>query len=141
MGVGLLLVFFVLFNGELFAKVTEESVNSPILNYLTYLSFIAIAITTIIAIIFPIINAFTHPKQAIKGLLLLLGFALIGFISYLLAKGDTAFTVQELARLNTTQSTVNLVGISMYFTYIMCAIAIIIASVSPVLGRLKKIKK
>lgn len=138
MGLGVVLLLLVLLNGDNLAKVTEESVNSPILNNYLYLTFIALGIAIIVTIIFPIINAVTHPKKALKGLLVIAAFVVVGLISYLLAKGDSSFSVQELNRLNTTDQTVMLVGASIYFTYIICAATIIVTILSPVFKHFKK---
>lgn len=139
MALGAVLLLLVLFNSSSLQKVTEESVSSPYLNTFFILTYISLILAIVVTVLFPLINLILNPKQLVRALLILLAFAAVGFVSYLLAKmGGNDLSVEQLNRLNVTESMAMWVEASIYFTYIIFGIAILVTLYSSVIKYFKK---
>lgn len=139
MGLTIILSILLIANSSDLKKVTEESINSPLISYSFYLCYVAFAIAIIVALIFPIINTIANPKQLLRVLFLLLAFVGIGVISYFMeTMGDNALSNKELIRLNTTPQTSLWVGVAINFTYIISILSIVTLIYSAIKSTLKK---
>lgn len=139
MGLSAILVIGLIIQSSDMKKVTEETVNSPLLNYSFYLAYIAFAISIIVAIIFPIINIVAHPKTLIRFLIFAVAVVVMGLISYLLeSMGDNSLSAQDMMRLDVSETTSMWVGIGIYFTYIMFLLSILAIIYSAVRNLFKK---
>ncbi|MEZ5147682.1 MAG: hypothetical protein R2759_11560 [Bacteroidales bacterium] len=120
-----ILQILVLIKGE------EGLVGSSVLDNYAYLAYVAIILTTFLAILFPVIFMIQNPKNALKILAGIAGLVVLGFICYSIA--DNTFNVVRLEELKTTKEVSRLVGGALYFTYIVGGIAVvsIIFSVLP----------
>jgi len=112
------LIFLVL----LMANPTSEAIIG---NYLV-LAYITLAITVVIALVFPIVRMISNPKQALKGLLGIVAILVLGLISYLFA--SNSFPVQELERMHITENTSVWVGAGLNLALIV-GIATILAAI------------
>ncbi|MBN1339771.1 MAG: hypothetical protein JXA03_10640 [Bacteroidales bacterium] len=101
----------------------EELAGSSIIDNFAYLSYVAIGLTTLLAILFPIIFIIQNPKNALKILISLVVLIGIGFICYSLATSQ--FSLEDIERLKTTAEVEKMVGASMFFTYIVGGLAIL----------------
>lgn len=79
-------------------------------------------ITALIAIIFPIINMISHPKNAKRALIVVVIFAVIILISYALSSG-TPLDLPGYKGTDNVPAKLHLVGTGLYATYILGAIA------------------
>ena len=91
-------------------------------NYIL-LSYIALALTALLAILFPVLFIIQNPKNAIKMLIALAVLAGIGFICYSVAATDMSFA--RLEELKTTVRIEKMVGASLFFTYVIGGLAIL----------------
>jgi hypothetical protein len=108
--------------------------NSILDNYIR-LAYVALIICGFLAILFPILFMVQNPKNALKVLIGLVGFVVIGFICYSVA--SNSFNIVQLETLKTTAETSQMVGAALYFTYIVGGIAVITIIFSGVSGIFK----
>ena len=104
-------------------KGEEGLIGNSILDNYIRLAYIALFICAFLAILFPILFMVQNPKNAIKMLIGLAGFVVIGFICYALA--SNSFNIVQLETLKTTEETSKIVGAGLYFTYAIGGIAVI----------------
>jgi len=108
--------------------------NSILDNYIR-LAYVALIICAFLTILFPILFMIQNPKNALKMLVGLVGFVVIGFICYAIA--SNSFNIVQLETLKTTAETSQIVGAALYFTYIIGGIAIVTIIFSGVSGLFK----
>lgn len=84
--------------------------------------FILFAITAVIAVVFPIINLISHPKNAKQALVVIVIFAVIILISYALSSG-TPLNLPGYKGGDNVPAKLHMVGTGLYATYILGAIA------------------
>ena len=124
-----ILQILVLIKGE------EGLVGSSVLDNYAYLAYVAIILTTFLAILFPVIFMIQNPKNALKILAGIAGLVVLGFICYSIA--DNTFNVVRLEELKTTKEVSRLVGGALYFTYIVGGIAVVSIIFSGIAGLFK----
>lgn len=101
----------------------EELASSTIIDNFAYLSYVAIGITALLAIIFPIVFIIQNPKNLLKILIALVLLVGIGFICYSVATSQ--FSLELMEKLRTTAEVERMVGASLFFTYIVGGLAIL----------------
>ncbi|HPE55863.1 MAG TPA: hypothetical protein P5514_08470 [Bacteroidales bacterium] len=124
-----ILQILVLIKGE------EGLVGSSVLDNYAYLAYVAIILTTFLAILFPVMFMIQNPKNALKILAGIAGLVVLGFICYSIA--DNTFNVVRLEELKTTKEVSRLVGGALYFTYIVGGIAVVSIIFSGIAGLFK----
>jgi hypothetical protein len=108
--------------------------NSILDNYIR-LAYVALIITAVLAILFPILFIAQNPKNAIKILIALAGLVVLGFICYAIA--TNSFNIIQLENLKTTAETSRMVGAALYFTYIIGGLAVVSIIFSGISGLFK----
>lgn len=121
-----ILQILVLIKGE------EGLAGSSVLDYYAILAYVALGLTVILALIFPVIFIIQNPKNALKILGALVVLVIIGFICYSVA-GNT-FGIVRLEELKTTAEISRAVGAALYFTYIVGSIAVLTIIYSGIAG-------
>ena len=124
LGVSLILYGFFYINGE--------SMTDAVLIW----AYILLGLTVVLLLVFPVLYFIKNPKAAIKFLIVLVGFAILFGIGYLLASGDINAPIFE--KQGVTSNTSRLVGAGMITTYILAGIAvlaIIYSSISSVFNK------
>ena len=104
----------------------EDNLTGPaagILDKYILLSYIALALTAFLAILFPILFIIQNPRNAIKMIISLAVLAVIGFACYSVA--TTEFSFERLEELKTTSEIEKVVGASLFFTYIIGGLAVL----------------
>ena len=94
---------------------------------------IAFGLSALFAILFPIIQIFANPKDAIRSLIVVVGVVALWFVAYALS--DNSFTPDQLEKMETSANTSILVGAGLIYTYFvfgLAVLAIIYASVSSI---------
>ncbi|MBN2349880.1 MAG: hypothetical protein JXJ22_13625 [Bacteroidales bacterium] len=86
-------------------------------------AYILFGIAALIALSFPLIFIISHPKNAIKTLLIILGFVVIIGISYLIAS-DVPLHMPTYDGSDNVPKTVKWVGTGLNVTYILIILAI-----------------
>ncbi|MCD6091755.1 MAG: hypothetical protein J7J72_09670 [Bacteroidales bacterium] len=110
--------------------------NSPsesVLDGYFWVAYIAFGMAAFFAILFPIIQAVSNPKDAVKSLIGLVVVVALGFVAYALA--DNTFTSIQLEKMETTIQTSRSVGAALIYTYFIFALAVlavIYASISSI---------
>ncbi|MCB2219882.1 MAG: hypothetical protein KQI35_05750 [Bacteroidetes bacterium] len=128
-GLAVILQIIVLVKGE------DGLVGSSVLDNYARLAYVALAIAAILAILFPILFMIQNPKNALKVLIGLAGFVVIGFICYSIA--TNSFNIVQLEELETTAEVSKSVGAALYFTYIVGGIAVVSIIFSGIAGLFK----
>lgn len=108
---------------QLTILIQGDDLSDQVLNNYALLSYLALGLTTFLALLFPIIFMILDPKKAIKVFLAFAGLVIIGVISYSFA--SNSFNIEELQNLDTTVETSRIVGASLYFTYIIGGLAVL----------------
>ncbi|MCD4744980.1 MAG: hypothetical protein K8R58_01630 [Bacteroidales bacterium] len=108
---------------QLTILIQGDDLSDQVLNNYALLSYLALGLTTFLALLFPIIFMILDPKKAIKVFLAFAGLVIIGVISYSFA--SNSFNIEELQRLDTTVETSKIVGASLYFTYIIGGLTVL----------------
>lgn len=118
-------VFFGLFyiNGESMADLVM------------YWTYILLAITVILLLVFPIKSFITNPKKGFRFLIAVVGFIIIYGISYALASGETNATIYEVQNISTSVS--RLIGAGMIMTFIIGGFALLGLIISGLLKAFK----
>ena len=116
-------------------KREEGLVGSSVHDNYAYLAYVAIILTTFLAILFPVMFMIQNPKNALKILAGIAGLVVLGFICYSIA--DNTFNVVRLEELKTTKEVSRLVGGALYFTYIVGGIAVVSIIFSGIAGLFK----
>ena len=106
--------------------------ESSVLNNYVLLGYAALGLTAFLSIIFPIIFMIQNPKNALKLIIALAIFGVIGFICYSIA--DNTFNIVRLGELKTTVEISKMVGAALYFTYIVGSLAVLTVIFSGVSG-------
>lgn len=99
------------------------TLQSRILNPYFITAYIALGLCTVLALLFPIINIITQPKNAVRALIGLGGLVLIGIIAYVLSSNE--FSVMKLAEYNLSEAGSKLIGAAIIATYIIAGASII----------------
>ncbi len=116
---------------------TDAALADKILSPNMWLTFVALAVAVVLAVVLPVIGMMRTPKQAVKALIVVAAMVALGFITYSMA-GNT-FDAEQLKTLKITESTSKMVGAGLYFTYIMGAVAILATIVSGINSAIKKV--
>ncbi len=107
------------------------SLQNRILNPYFITAYIAFGLCVVLALLFPIINIISEPKNAVRVLVGLGALVLIGIISYLLSSNE--FSALQLLEYEVSESGSRLIGAAVIATYfIACAsvIAVLYAELS-----------
>jgi len=91
--------------------------------------------TSLLALVGPVINMVSNPKNAIKMLIAIGGLVIIGFVCYSFA--TNTFNIVELETLETTAEVSRSVGAALIFTYIIGGLAVISIVFSGLAGLFK----
>ncbi|MFP4469767.1 MAG: hypothetical protein ACLFPE_03740 [Bacteroidales bacterium] len=86
-------------------------------------SYILLALTAALTLIFPILYFISNPKKGKNVLIGIVGFAVLYFISYALTDGSTRGDVYE--EFEITESTSHFIGAMLYMTFILGGLAIL----------------
>lgn len=131
----ILIALAVVFQAIVLVKGEDGLIGNSILDNYIRLAYIALIICAFLSILFPILFMVQNPKNAIKMLIGLAGFVVIGFICYALA--SNTFNIVQLETLKTTAEASKMVGAALYFTYIVGGIAVVTILFSGVSGLFK----
>jgi len=110
----------------------QDSIMNPFL----ITAYVAIAIATLAAVIFSIVNMAVNPKNAVKIFITIAVLIVLGVVTYSIAGNN--FDNVTLQRLNATEELSREVGAALYYTYIMGVIAVLATIYSGVSGLFKK---
>lgn len=100
-----------------------DDTSESILSSYIVTSYIALGIAAALSLLFPIAFMIKNPKNAVKMLMVIAGFVVLGFISYALA--SNTLTSLELEKYEITASVEKGVGAALIFTYIIGAASIL----------------
>lgn len=128
-GLAVILQIVVLIKGE------DGLVGSSVLDNYIRLAYVALIITAVLAILFPIVFMVQNPKNSLKLLVILVVFVVIGFICYSLA--GNAFSLIRLESLETTEQVSKSVGAALIFTYVIGGLAVVSIIYSGITGLFK----
>ena len=128
-GLAVILQIVVLIKGE------DGLVGSSVLDNDIRLAYVALIITAVLAILFPIVFMVQNPKNSLKLLVILVVFVVIGFICYSLA--GNAFSLIRLESLETTEQVSKSVGAALIFTYVIGGLAVVSIIYSGITGLFK----
>lgn len=116
-------------------KGEEGLIGNSILDNYIRLAYVALIITVVLAILFPLIFIVQNPKNALKILGSLVVLVVLGFICYSVA--TNTFNIVQLENLETTAETSKMVGGALYFTYIVGGLAVVSIIFSGISGLFK----
>ncbi len=122
----------VLYQGDSAMKANTDTSNS-ILDGFFYVTYIALALTVVFAILFPVFQMISNPKGALTTLVVLGIAVVLWFVALGLA--DNTFTARQLETMEITEYTSKLVGAGLIYTYFvfgLAVLAIIYASISSI---------
>lgn len=128
-GLAVILQIVVLIKGE------DGLVGSSVLDNYIRLAYVALIITAVLAILFPIVFMVQNPKNSLRLLIIVVVFGVIGFICYSLAGND--FSVIRLENLETTAQVSKSVGAALIFTYVIGGLAVVSIIFSGISGLFK----
>ncbi|GAB4333743.1 MAG: hypothetical protein Kow00127_25110 [Bacteroidales bacterium] len=131
-----LIALAVILQALVLVKGEEGLTGSSVLDNYAYLAYIALAIAALLALIFPVIFMVQNPKNALKVVIGLAGFVIIGFICYSIA--GNSFDIVKLEELETTADVSKMVGAALYFTYIVGGLAVVSILFSGIAGLIKQ---
>lgn len=123
------------FQGNFTTYKTSES----LLSYSFTLIYILFAVAFVAILFFIIFNVCTDFKNSYTILLILGGLAIVGLISFLIAKPDVNNIV--FAKLSISPTLGRFIEASAYMTYVMLALAILGMIFTPIIGTIIKNKK
>lgn len=123
---GVSLIFYVLF------YINGESMTDTVLVW----AYILLGLTVLLLLVFPIMHFIKNPKSAIKFLIVLVGFAILFGIGYLLASGNINAAIFE--KQGVSANTSRLVGAGMITTYILAGLAVLAILYSSISNVFKK---
>ena len=134
---GLSGVFFIVWIWILGDKALEEdpSLAASVMNPWISITIGGLIFTSLLALVGPVINMVSNPKNAIKMLIALGGLVIIGFVCYSFA--TNTFDIVELETLETTAEVSRSVGAALIFTYIVGGLAVISIIFSGIAGLFK----
>lgn len=110
-----------------------DSPSDTVLNGYFWVAYIAFGLSALFAILFPIIQTVSNPKDAVKSFIGLAFVVALGFVAYYMA--GNSFTPAELEKMKTTADISRLVGAGLIYTYFvfgLAVLAIIYASISSI---------
>jgi hypothetical protein len=113
----------------------EALLTGSIIDTYATVAYVAMLLTTLLAVIFPLIHMIQNPKSAVKMLIAIGGLVIVGIICY--AISVNTFDEIRLIELKTTAETSKTVGAALYFTYIVGSLAILSIIYSGVSGLIK----
>ncbi len=113
---GLLLAISALLGILFYANVVSD-------NLVMYWAYILVALTAIITIVAPIIYFLFNLKSAIKFLITLGVMVVLAIIAYSIAGNE--FTVNQLAKMESTVEASKIVGAGLIFTYFLASLAVL----------------
>lgn len=128
-GLAVILQIVVLIKGE------DGLMDNSVLDNFIILAYVALGITALLTILFPIVFMIQNPKSLVKLLIGIGGFAVIGFICYSIA--TNSFSLVQLENMETTAEVSKSVGAALYFTYIVGGLAVISIIYSGIAGLFK----
>ena len=108
-----------------------DALSDSVLDGYFWVAYIAFGMSALFAILFPIIQTISNPKDAVRSLIGLVVIVALWFVAYALA--DNAFTPAQLEKMETTVETSRMVGAGLiytYFIFVLAVLAIIYASIS-----------
>lgn len=101
----------------------NTALQSRILNPYFLTAYVALGLCIVLALIFPIINIITHPKNAIRVLIGLGSLVLIGIIAYALSGNE--FSALQLRAYNITETGSRQIGAALIGTYVIAGASVL----------------
>jgi hypothetical protein len=86
-------------------------------------AYILLGITVVLLLAFPIIHFIKNPKSAVKFLLILVGFAILYGVGYMLASDNIASPIFEKQDISSNLS--QMIGAGIITTYILAGLAVL----------------
>lgn len=113
----------------------DPTLANMIMNPWITITIAGLIFTSLLALVGPVINMISNPKNAVKMLIAIGGLVVIGVLCYSFAKNT--FNIVELENLETTAEISRSVGAALYFTYIVGGLAVISILFSGIAGIFK----
>lgn len=118
---------------EVAAPVVAEEVSFTFVEKLVYYKmdialvwgYILLIIASLTAVIFPIVYAIVHPANMVRGLLVLVGVAVLVLISYLLSSGETLEIIGYTGTDNSNPGVLKLIDTGLIFNYFVLGLALL----------------
>ena len=115
------------------APVVAEEVSFTFMEKLVYYKmdvalvwgYILLIIASLTAVIFPIVYAIVHPANMVRGLLVLVGVAVLVLISYLLSSGETLTIIGYTGTDNSNPGVLKLIDTGLIFNYFVLGLALL----------------
>lgn len=114
----------------------SASLQNRLLNPYFMIAYVALALCVILALLFPVLNIISQPKNAIRVLIGIGAIVLIGVIAYSFAGNQ--FTEFELSRLKITETGSRQVGAALLATYVIAGASILAILYAEVSSLIKK---
>lgn len=113
--------------------VVAEEVNFTFMEKLVYYKmdvaiiwgYILLLVAAVTAIVFPLIYAIVHPANMVRGLLVLVGVAVLIFISYLLSSGESLEIIGYTGTDNSNPGVLKLIDTGLIFNYFILGFALL----------------
>jgi len=115
------------------APVVAEEVSFTFMEKLVYYrmdiaiiwGYILLIIAALTAVIFPIVYAIVHPANMVRGLLVLVGVAVLVLVSYLLSSGETLEIIGYTGTDNSNPGVLKLIDTGLIFNYFVLGLALL----------------
>jgi len=114
----------------------NASLQNQLLNPYFMIAYIALGLCIALALLFPVINIITQPKNAVRVLIGVGALVLIGVIAFAVSSNE--FTELQLRDLNTTEIVSKRVGAALIATYVIGAAAILAILFAEVMNFVKR---
>ncbi len=98
-----------------------EAAQNGAMNAMFIITYLLLGIAVVVSLLFTLINLFSNPQGLKKTLFVLVGFAIVVVISYVLSSG-TDVSDEYMAMSN--ESTVKNIGAGLYVFFILTAVAV-----------------
>lgn len=130
-------VFIVLILTKSKTEIMENaSLQGSLLNPYFFTAYIALGLCVILALIFPIVNIITQPKNAVRVLIGIAAIVLIGIIAYSVSSNE--LTEFQLIKLKITETGSRQVGAALIATYVIAGASILAILYAEVSNLIKK---
>lgn len=118
----------------------DLGLQDRIMNPFAWITYIAFGITFLLAVIFPVFQVITNPKNALRALIVVALLVVIGLISYAVASGslDGEILQREFRKGDLTAAGSRRVGAALIGTYVLGALAVLTVLYSAIASIFKK---
>jgi len=100
-----------------------DALSDSVLDGYFWVAYIAFGMSALFAILFPIIQMVSNPKEAVRSLIGVAFLVVLWFVAYAIA--GNSFTPMQLEKMETTVETSRMVGAGLIYTYFIFGMAVL----------------